>query len=289
MRNFVFIFILGLVINVSCYNLNGSLNKSLTKNKLIPPGTNHLADNLFIDVTEMDNLAWLEYMYWVAKVYGFESNQFKSTLPDTIVWRQLYKDFKLYKKADIDEVETLPEYYLRHPAFQNHPLVGISFDQAQSYCVWRTNRVNEVLYMEEHKHLKFPIDTNLSIPQKVIYRLPSRQEWELAALAGFDSLKFRAQGKDKIYYYSKDLSTQFFESSNYNRFIPLSVRAIKKDKSNRYHFIGNVAEMISEEGVAKGGSYVHFMDNSNIKSELKYDEPKYWLGFRCVAEVIVNQ
>ena len=39
--------------------------------------------------------------------------------------------------------------YLRHPAFQNHPVVGVSWHQANNFSKWRTNRVNERILIEE--------------------------------------------------------------------------------------------------------------------------------------------
>ena len=33
--------------------------------------------------------------------------------------------------------------YLRHPAYQNYPVVGVSWIQANQFCIWRTDRVNE--------------------------------------------------------------------------------------------------------------------------------------------------
>ena len=35
------------------------------------------------------------------------------------------------------------EYYFRHPGFNNYPVVGVTWRQANDYCLWRTDRVNE--------------------------------------------------------------------------------------------------------------------------------------------------
>ena len=38
--------------------------------------------------------------------------------------------------------------YLRHPAFENHPVVGVSWKQATNFAKWRTDRVNERILVE---------------------------------------------------------------------------------------------------------------------------------------------
>jgi formylglycine-generating enzyme required for sulfatase activity len=38
---------------------------------------------------------------------------------------------------------------LRHPAYQDYPVVGVSWLQANDYCSWRTDRVNEQILVRE--------------------------------------------------------------------------------------------------------------------------------------------
>jgi hypothetical protein len=49
--------------------------------------------------------------------------------------------------------------------------------------------------------------------------------------------------------------------------------------------IGNVAEMTSESGTCKGGSWMHFLETSRVFYNLPYAGPASWLGFRCVCVV----
>src|SRR5690606_25586361 len=39
--------------------------------------------------------------------------------------------------------ETMTNNYLRHPAFSDYPVVGVSWIQAVEFSKWRTDRVNE--------------------------------------------------------------------------------------------------------------------------------------------------
>ena len=58
-------------------------------------------------------------------------NIYNSLLPDTLVWR-----------SSLGNTELLSESYLRHPAYSDYPVVGVSWIQAVQYCKWRTSAVN---------------------------------------------------------------------------------------------------------------------------------------------------
>ena len=46
---------------------------------------------------------------------------------------------------------------------------------------------------------------------------------------------------------------------------------------------GNVAEMIAEKGISKGGSFFHDLELCKKESKIEYSQPAVWLGFRCIA------
>ena len=100
-----------------------------------PPGTLKINDTLYIDQTEIANVHWREYWYYVNR---FDSVNSYKALPDTLVWR----DSIIY-------TEPLVEYYFRHPSFNNYPAVGISYEQAIEFCKWRTFVVNLGMYKDE--------------------------------------------------------------------------------------------------------------------------------------------
>ncbi|MBC7904544.1 MAG: SUMF1/EgtB/PvdO family nonheme iron enzyme [Gemmatimonadaceae bacterium] len=91
-------------------------------------------NSFYIDKTEVANVHYREYMYWVSTV--FDGDEFEAVrqgiLPDTMVWR-----------SELAYNEPLVEYYLRHPSYNYYPVVGVSWKQANDFCHWRTNRVNE--------------------------------------------------------------------------------------------------------------------------------------------------
>lgn len=95
--------------------------------------------SFYMDETEVSNVDYLEYLYWLNRVYGKTyPHVYRNALPDTLVWRE---------KLAFNE--PLIDNYLRHPAYHNYPVVGVSWKQASDYCVWRTDRVNEMLLIKQ--------------------------------------------------------------------------------------------------------------------------------------------
>lgn len=63
--------------------------------------------SFYIDETEVRNVDYLEYLYWLNRVYGATYPEvYKKALPDTLVWRD-----------KLGNNETFVNNYLRHPSF----------------------------------------------------------------------------------------------------------------------------------------------------------------------------
>jgi sulfatase modifying factor 1 len=95
--------------------------------------------SFYMDETEVTNLDYREYLYWLTRVYGEDYPEVvKKAKPDTLVWR-----------SKLAFNEPYVEYYFRHPAYQDYPVVGVDWVQATNYCSWRTDRVNETILIRE--------------------------------------------------------------------------------------------------------------------------------------------
>ncbi len=95
--------------------------------------------SFYMDETEVRNIDYNEYLYWLSYVYSSDYRfLYREALPDTLVWRER-----------LSYNEPMVELYLRHPAYEQYPVVGVSWVQATKYCEWRTDRVNELILLRE--------------------------------------------------------------------------------------------------------------------------------------------
>lgn len=288
-------------------------NKTFSKKYDTPPGTIRIGENFFADETELPNLYYREYLYWVSKVHG--DSLFLESLPDTTVWND-----------ELVFASPYVETYHQHPAFDMYPVVGLSHKQASDYLKWRSDRVYEMLLIEKgviEPHFDQSADNYFSIehylsgnyfdyqpdtaavPYIPKYRLPTEEEWEFLAGGGLDKSKYpygfnTESGRIyKIMNKKKNKNSKLYnlkfahdpESDlNENITSPAPVTSFLPNDYGIYHTIGNLAEMTATPGIAKGGSFLHKKAESSIANYQTYDKPTKWLGLRgvCTWETVAT-
>ena len=109
------------------------------------PSQQHI-QSFYMDETEVTNLMYTEYLFWVKTVFPPTEENYKNiytgAIPDTLVWRNR-----------LGYNETMTNNYLRHPAYAEYPVVGVNWIQAVEFSKWRTDRVNENM-LEKNGYLK---------------------------------------------------------------------------------------------------------------------------------------
>lgn len=227
--------------------------------KLVVP----VATKLYFGKTEVRNKEYKEFLYDFVR-HGKREEVYKY-MPDITVWAN---DFE-YKFND-----PMTQNYFSHPAFDNYPLVGINYEGAVAFCEWMTEKYN---------------DEESTI--KIRFRLPTKEEWILASKGRNENTKY-AGGLTDIkdekghYQFNHRVSEDDFAKDYYEYTGPaIKPYLYKPDGFGLSCMAGNVAEMISEKGIAMGGSWKDYSDEMLIGKSQTYDAPHSWVGFRYVMEI----
>jgi gliding motility-associated lipoprotein GldJ len=105
------------------------------------PNQQHV-QSFYMDETEVTNGMYLEMLEYIKAVFPPEDEEYRNiyngAVPDTLVWRNR-----------LGYNEEMTKNYLRHPAYQNYPVVGVTWIQSVEFANWRTERVNQLILQEQ--------------------------------------------------------------------------------------------------------------------------------------------
>lgn len=272
----------------------------------IPPDGIYLYDNLYMDQSLIANIHWLEFLH-----YAKDSGEvfYKSCLPDTTVWFQNedYADYVSY-------------HYLRYPGFRYYPVVGINHCQALRYCelrskevtmgmnTWKNNKWENYYIVIKYRlpteeeweyaasggldSLEYPYGTDeLYIDLKInprkwtkeCYKVALQEDSTLSKRQLYQDIKAYKQQKHSsiLFKYPYPYFLKEKASNNPTKWI----FANPPNPYGFYNMVGNVAELIEDTTIVKGGSYQHRLEECQVTHDLPYQQPTNWIGFRCIAEV----
>lgn len=207
--------------------------------------------------------------------------------PDVMTWMT---DFSNAKS------EQYVEKYFYDKAYNNHPVVGVSWEQADAFCAWRTDRM-----IAEKK---------CNIEGFEGYRLPTEAEWEFAARNGRSELMYPWYS-DKTHT-TDGLAHANFRASKDLKDLVSPVATFLPNRFGLYDMAGNVAEwttttftesvdrmadeanpdfsyravladpQVLKRKIIKGGSWKDATVKSGDRSVEFQDKGRSFIGFRCV-------
>lgn len=236
---------------------------------IVLPNTARLGYNWFIEKTEVTNFQWKEFLYAISKDSG------EATA------RKYLPHFKLGE---------LWQRYFFDTLYDNYPIVGIRWEQVQTYCRWRSAQINQAW---KRKQIVYPNPKALPvIPGKadyevfeLIYRLPKPHEFDELLEESLHGCPGYPIGDEN----SVNSEAYFNIQVGINRLMPIrKVNDSKALVNGLVNLLGNVAEMTQTNGIAKGGSWYHGLNQTVIGAKIEYQEPAPWLGFRCVIEFVAR-
>jgi formylglycine-generating enzyme required for sulfatase activity len=170
-------------------------------------------------------------------------------------------------------------HYFSNPVFDNFPVVNISYEAAVAYCQWLTH--------------KYANQSNKAFGN-VSFRLPTREEWMLAARGGKgDGRPYPWKGEELRDKKNQKLANFRDEGNigtitlptgiNERTFVTSPVNSFLANEIGLFCMSGNVAEMVAEKGVAVGGSYLENENNIRIESKKEVKGVSADVGFRVIV------
>ncbi len=211
-------------------------------------------DNVFIRV----DTAWIDEEYAIhtstitralREPSDLVTSMIINVYPDTMVW---VRDFQHAYN------EPLLLKYFSHPGFAYYPVVGVTWEQADAFCQWRTD---------------YYLGNNLDDIQK--YRLPTEAEWEYAARGGRKMATYPWGGN-----YARDREGCFLANfkpyrgsySSDTGTTTMQVAQFRPNDFGLFDMAGNVAEWTSSTYNASTNTYVHDM-NPSLQYKARKDDP----------------
>ena len=219
------------------------------------------------------------------------STRIVNVYPDTIMW---LRDFQFsYNDPKM-------RMYFSHPGFSNYPVVGVTWEQSQAFCQWRTQYFN-----------------NANVFGGQDYRLPTEAEWEYAARGGKKLALYPWGGnyvRDNRGCFLANFKPMRGSYTDDTGATTMKVASFQPNDFGLYDMAGNVAEWTSsahlessnalvsdmnpsfqynaknsdpdvlKRKIVKGGSWKDVANylQCGVKTYEYQNESRPYIGFRCV-------
>ncbi|MDC1431315.1 formylglycine-generating enzyme family protein [Bacteroidia bacterium] len=228
----------------------------------------------FISSTEVTNIQWKEFLMYLKQEGRME--EYNANVLNTTVWRQR-----------LAYNEPFVNYYYQHQTYSEYPAVGMTLKQAIAYADWLT----EIFAMRDQG-------------VKVTFSVPTKKQWIRAARGGASTQypwdgpylrnskgsflsNHKAVGSENIHLERSTNNLVVVSSGNkgVENTITAPGESYYPNQFGIYNMSGNVAELVSDDTVAMGGSWNDTGYDVRVESEQPASEPKSTIGFRVVAVI----
>jgi len=207
---------------------------------------------------EVTNLQYRNFLSEAS--VGMTAEEKNAIACDTLAWTAV-KPYGEYMK----------NHYFSLPAYNNFPVVNISYFGAAKYCEWLQQRLQKA---------------NPEV--RIEVRLPSKEEWIWAGMGGRGQAMFPwsdyylrdAKGKPMCNYKKvnefaihrnkttgkPEVSEQIADFSG-NDLLTMQVNSFSQNDFGLYNMCGNAAEMVAEKGIGMGGSWDDYAGDVHLRAQ----------------------
>lgn len=240
-----------------------------------------------------------EYLLFISDlIQENKLEELKIALPDTAAWDRIGGYLAPYT-----------EYYFRHPAYADYPVVNISEKGAELYCVWLGKKLSDIYANESF----------------LAMRLPTYHEWMYAASGGLQNAiyswgspytrnadgdiqgNFAVLGDESITYSDSTYhivagANTFGIAGNLSDYADVTAPSIsyKPNGFGLYNMSGNVSELVKDYSlggdlapsfighVAVGGSWRSPGYDVRISAKVPFVAAHPTVGFRPVFTAVLS-
>ena len=249
----------------------------LTKNMV------KINDTMYASSSEVSNKEYMHFLATLLKHKDFKTlNEVKNPEVD---WRSMLSN----EQKQLSDKELFAN---GHPDSPEMPVVNLTQSAAEAYCDWLTESYNGSTHKKK-------------VHNKVKFRLPTEKEWEYLAKGGKEHSAYAWGGPyvrnakgcflanldvseidKKPITDSKDVGCDSNNPTDQDGgMFPVGVETYIPNDFGLYNMTGNVAEMVKETGIAKGGSWNTKAGIATIENKETIVGPSPELGFRVIMIV----
>ncbi|WP_343634299.1 SUMF1/EgtB/PvdO family nonheme iron enzyme [Fluviicola sp.] len=249
--------------------------------KTLVDGDTVSCQGFFMMKEEVSNFSYLEYVSDLKK--NNRPEEYLQALPDTLKWHNP-GNFHLEKYIN---------YYFRHPAYRNYPVVNVSKQQAQKYCewltqVWRKNTGNQFIVFRLPTRAEFlraangsKMDRPYAWNSPYLRRNDGKFQCNFMTI-GAGAISRDSTGKLVVKNFPMDYLAQGAEYAD----LTAPVRSFWPNEYDLYNLNGNVSEMVAETNIAVGGDWNSPGYDIRNQSTKKFTEATPTVGFRPVMTFV---